>query len=109
MPPKRKHPNFGNLDRSLRDQIVRLSAILRVADGLDRGHVGTVDDVRVRWLQRAIRITPSAVKGAGAPRLELWGAHRKSQLLAKVAGVPVEIVGADGTVFSSNDVGDDDE
>jgi hypothetical protein len=26
-----------------------------------------------------------------------------------VAGVPVEIVGADGAVFSSNDVGADDE
>ena len=108
-PPKRKHANFGELDRGLRDQVVRLSAILRVADGLDRGHVGTVDDVRVRWLQRAIRITPTAVKGAGAPRLELWGAHRKSQLLAKLAGVPVEIVAADGTVYSSNDVGADDE
>ena len=108
-PPKRKHRNFGELDRSLRDQVVRLSAILRVADGLDRGHVGTVDDLRIRWLQRAIRITPTAKPGAGAPRLELWGAHRKSQLLAKVAGVPVEIVGADGTVFSSNDVGADDE
>jgi exopolyphosphatase/guanosine-5'-triphosphate,3'-diphosphate pyrophosphatase len=108
-PPKRKHRNFGELDRSLRDQVVRLSAILRVADGLDRGHVGTVDDLRIRWLQRAIRITPTAKPGAGAPRLELWGAHRKSQLLAKVAGVPVEIVGTDGTVFSSNDVGADDE
>jgi hypothetical protein len=63
-------PNFGNLDRSLRDQIVRLSSILRVADGLDRGHVGTVDDVRVRWLQRAIRITPTAGEGRrrSAPR-----------------------------------------
>jgi len=108
-PPRRKHRNFGELDRSLRDQVVRLSAILRVADGLDRGHVGTVDDLRIRWLQRAIRITPTAKQGAGAPRLELWGAHRKSQLLAKVARVPVEIVGADGSVFSSNDVGADDE
>ena len=83
--------------------------MLRVADGLDRGHVGNVDELRIRWVQRALRITPTATKGAGAPRLELWGAHRKSQLLAKVAGVPVEIVAADGTVFSSNDVGADDE
>ena len=108
-PPKRKHRNLGELDRSLRDQVVRLSAILRVADGLDRGHVGAVSDVRVRWLQRAIRITPTAAKDAGALRLELWGAHRKSHLLAKVAGVPVEIVGADGSVLSSEDVSADDE
>jgi exopolyphosphatase / guanosine-5'-triphosphate,3'-diphosphate pyrophosphatase len=108
-PPKRKHRNFGELDRSLRDQVERLSAILRVADGFDRGHVGAVGDVRVRWLQRAIRITPTAAKGAGALRLELWGAHRKSHLLARLAGVPVEIVGADGTVLSSEDVAADDE
>ena len=108
-PPKRKHRNFGALDKNLRDQIVRLSAILRVADGLDRGHIGSVGDVRVRWLQRAIRITPSAAKGAGNLRLELWGAHRKSQLLAKLAGVPVEIVDGDGTVYSSENVAPDDE
>ena len=108
-PPKRKHRNFGELDRSLRDQVERLAAILRVADGFDRGHVGAVGDVRVRWLQRAIRITPSAAKNAGALRLELWGAHRKSQLLARVAGVPVEIVGADGAVLSSENVSADDE
>ena len=108
-PPKRKHRNFGELDKSLREQVLRLSAILRVADGLDRGHVGSVKDVRVRWLQRAIRITPTAADDAGAIRLELWGAHRKSQLLAEAAGVPVEIVGADGAVLSSEDVSVDDE
>ena len=108
-PPKRKHRNFGELDKSLRDQVMRLSAILRVADGLDRSHVGSVSDVRVRWLQRAIRITPTTAKDAGALRLELWGAHRKSQLLATVAGVPVEIVAADGSVLSSEDVSAGDE
>ena len=107
--PKRKHRNFGELDKSLRDRVERLSAILRIADGLDRGHVGAVADVRVRWLQRAIRITPTAAPDAGALRLELWGAHRKSRLLARVAGVPVEIVGADGAVLSSDDVASDDE
>ena len=108
-PPKRKHRNYGALDKSLREQVVRLSAILRVADGFDRGHVSAVDDLRVRWLQRAIRITPTAVKGAGTLRLERWGAHRKSQPLAELAGVPVEIVGTDGAVLSSNDVAIDDE
>jgi hypothetical protein len=31
----------------------------------------------------------------------MWGAHRKAQLLAKLAGVPVEIVADDGSVLSS--------
>jgi exopolyphosphatase/guanosine-5'-triphosphate,3'-diphosphate pyrophosphatase len=101
-PPRRKHRNFGELDRSLRDRIERLSALLRVADGLDRGHVGAVGEVRVRWLKRAIRITPKAAKGAGVVRLEIWGAHRKSQPLAELAGVPVEVVAEDGAVLSSD-------
>jgi exopolyphosphatase / guanosine-5'-triphosphate,3'-diphosphate pyrophosphatase len=104
--PKKKHRNFGELDKTLRDRIVRLSAILRVADGFDRGHISAVGDLRVRWLQRAIRIAPSAAKGATSLRLEAWGAHRKSQLLAELAGVPVEIVGTDGSVLSSLDESD---
>jgi exopolyphosphatase / guanosine-5'-triphosphate,3'-diphosphate pyrophosphatase len=106
--PKRKHRNFGELDKSLRDRVERLSAILRVADGFDRGHVSAVDDLKVRWLQRAIRITPTPVKGATNLRLEMWGAHRKSQLLAELAGRAVEIVGADGAVLSSLDESGDD-
>jgi exopolyphosphatase / guanosine-5'-triphosphate,3'-diphosphate pyrophosphatase len=105
-PPRKKHRNFANLDKELRDQVVRLSAILRVADGFDRGHVSAVGELGVRWLKRAIRITPKPLSGReDVPlRLEAWGAHRKSQLLAELAGVPVEIVGADGSVLSSNDV-----
>jgi len=40
--------------------------------------------------------------------LEMWGAHRKSQLLAKLAGVPVEIVAPDGSVLSSDSLDDGD-
>jgi exopolyphosphatase/guanosine-5'-triphosphate,3'-diphosphate pyrophosphatase len=102
--PKQRHRNFGTLDKTLRKRIRRLSAILRIADGLDRGHVGAVGDVKVRWLGRAIRITPVASDPRHTLRLELWGAHRKSGLLAKLAGVPVEIVAPDKSVLSSSEV-----
>jgi exopolyphosphatase/guanosine-5'-triphosphate,3'-diphosphate pyrophosphatase len=102
-PPKKKHRNYGALDRELRRCVRRLSAILRVADGFDRGHTGAVTNVRVRWLQRALRITPEASDPRASLRLECWGAHRKSALLAKLAGVPVEIVAPDGSVLSSDD------
>ncbi|HUQ46152.1 MAG TPA: Ppx/GppA phosphatase family protein [Gemmatimonadaceae bacterium] len=100
-PPKKKHRNFSGLDKELRDRILRLSAILRVADGFDRGHVGAVGELGIRYLRRAIRITPRPVKGANQLRLELWGAQRKAGLLAELAGIPVEIVAEDGTVLSS--------
>jgi exopolyphosphatase/guanosine-5'-triphosphate,3'-diphosphate pyrophosphatase len=102
-PPKKKHRNYGALDRDLRARVRRLAAILRVADGFDRGHTGAVKNVRVRWVRRAIRITPVASDERASLRLECWGAHRKSALLAKEAGVPVEIVAPDGTVLSSDD------
>jgi len=102
--PKREHRNFGTLDKTLRRRIRRLSALLRIADGFDRGHVSAVSDLKIRWVQRAIRITPVAVNARTGMRLEMWGANRKSELLAEVAGVPVEIVAPDGRALSSNDV-----
>jgi exopolyphosphatase/guanosine-5'-triphosphate,3'-diphosphate pyrophosphatase len=102
-PPKRKHGNFGPLDRALRRRIRRLAAILRIADGLDRGHTGAVKTLRIRWLKRGIRITPVPSDSRASLRLECWGAHRKSALLSKIAKTPVEIVTPDGTILSSTD------
>jgi exopolyphosphatase / guanosine-5'-triphosphate,3'-diphosphate pyrophosphatase len=97
-PPKKKHRNFGVLDRDLRARIRRLAGMLRVADGFDRGHISAVSRVKTRWTERALRLTPVPSAKARSLRLELWGASRKSELLAKVAGVPVEIVSPDGVV-----------
>jgi exopolyphosphatase/guanosine-5'-triphosphate,3'-diphosphate pyrophosphatase len=102
--PKRKHGNYGPLDRTLRRRIKRLAAILRVADGFDRGHVSAVADVKVRWTQRALRLTPVPATQRATMRLEMWGASRKSGLLSDLAGVPVEIVAPDGRVLSSDDI-----
>lgn len=100
--PKRRHGNYGDLDKPIRRRIRALAGILRVADGLDRGHAGAVKDVKVRWLERALRITPVALREDASLRLECWGAHRKSQLLARVAGRPVEIVSG-RSVLSSDE------
>jgi exopolyphosphatase / guanosine-5'-triphosphate,3'-diphosphate pyrophosphatase len=108
--PKRAHRNFGGLDKPLRKRIRRLAAILRVADGLDRGHAGAVATVKVRWTSRALRITPDPAPGASGMRLELWGASRKSDMLARLVGVPVEVIGPDGLVvrFADDDTTDTD-
>jgi exopolyphosphatase/guanosine-5'-triphosphate,3'-diphosphate pyrophosphatase len=101
--PKKKHRNYGGLDRSMRETIKRLSAILRVADGYDRGHASAVAEIRVRWMERALRLTAVPARPSANLRLELWGASRKSQLLSEVAGVPVEIVAPDGSVMTYDD------
>jgi exopolyphosphatase/guanosine-5'-triphosphate,3'-diphosphate pyrophosphatase len=107
--PKKKQRNFGKLDKTLRRRIERLSALLRVADGFDRGHVSAVSELKVRWLQRALRITPAPSDQRGAMRLEIWGANRKSGLLADLIGAPVEIVAPDGRVLSSESIESDEE
>lgn len=101
--PKKKHENYGALDRPMRQTIKRLAALLRVADGFDRGHAGAVGEIKVRWMERALRLTAVPSRSNDNLRLELWGASRKSNLLAEVAGVPVEIVAPDGTVTTYDD------
>jgi exopolyphosphatase / guanosine-5'-triphosphate,3'-diphosphate pyrophosphatase len=100
--PKKSQPNFGSLDKPVRRRIRVLAAILRVADGFDRGHVRAVDRIKVRWLERALRLTPVPHPRAHSLRLELWAASRKADLLAKVIGRPVEIVAPDGSVMAND-------
>src|SRR3982751_3309352 len=85
--PKKKHVNYGRLDKALRRKIKKLSAILRVADGFDRGHAGAVAEIKARWMERALRLTGVPARQGYSLRLELWGASRKSNLLAEVADV----------------------
>ena len=103
--PSKQHGEFAALDRLMRRQVRRLAALLRVADGLDRGHVSAVDKAKVRWVERCIRITPVPRLANRTMRLELWGASRKAALLEEVAGVPVEIVSPDGRVVGREDEG----
>ena len=101
--PKKKHVNYGGLDKPMRETITRLAAILRVADGYDRGHASAVAEIRVRWMERALRLTAVPARQNANLRLELWGASRKSQLLSEIAGVPVEVVAPDGSVMTYDD------
>ena len=103
--PKRKHRNYSNLDRALRKRIVKLAALLRLADGFDRGHIGAVARLDVRWTSEAVRIAVVPREGATNVRLECWGASRKRALLEEELGREIELVAPDGKVFSP---GDDD-
>jgi exopolyphosphatase / guanosine-5'-triphosphate,3'-diphosphate pyrophosphatase len=94
--PRVKHQTFAKLTRDQQDRVRRLSAILRVADGFDRGHVGAVQRIKTRWTERGLRLTPVADPRARSIRLELWGASRKSDLLAKLIDLPVHVIGPDG-------------
>lgn len=101
--PKRKHRSFAQLDRVLRARIVKLAALLRFADGFDRGHVGAVGHLEVKWTEAAIQVRATAAPGAVSVRLELWGASRKRGLLETITGQSVEVLAPDGSVVHSSD------
>jgi len=91
-PPRRKHPEFAALPAGDQQVVQRLSAILRVADGLDRGHTAPVEALATELTDDAliIRVTPR-VPGADLG-LECWGGSRKADLLAKLLERDVMVV-----------------
>ena len=92
--PKPQHKGYGSLDRQLRRRIKRLAAILRFADGLDRGHAGAVGDIDIKLTRSRLDVRAVPAAAAYDLRLELWGAARKAALLEEVLGLPVNVEAA---------------
>lgn len=92
--PSRKHPEFAALDPADQQVVLRLSALLRVADGLDRGHTSIVDRVRTRLMDHrlSIRVQPRLARADVA--LECWGAQRKADVLAALLDREVTVAPA---------------
>jgi exopolyphosphatase/guanosine-5'-triphosphate,3'-diphosphate pyrophosphatase len=83
-PPSRKHEEFARLDDAERARVRRLAALLRVADGLDRGHVAAVESMRLKLTATRLYINIAPRHAATDLRLELWGAKRKADLLERL-------------------------
>ena len=63
-----------------------LSALLRIADGLDRSHFAVVQSLRVK-LEKPTTIV---IRTSGDPELELWAARGRADLFEKVFKRPVQ-------------------
>jgi len=90
-PPTKRHAEFAALEPEDRRRVRRLAAILRVACGLDRGHVAAVEHVRTRLTATKLTVDVMPRLAGIDLKLEVWGAMGKAELLEKVLGVPVEI------------------
>ena len=90
-PPRRKHPEFAALPPADQQIVRRLSALLRVADGLDRGHTAPVDSLTTRLAQDALTIALVPRVPGTDLGLECWGGLRKADLLGKLLSRDVEI------------------
>jgi len=82
--PKNKHANFAKLAPGDQNLVMRLSAILRIVDGLDRAHAQNVRYVRVELKKNTAWFI---VDAEHEPTVDIWGAARKSALFLKAFGL----------------------
>ncbi|HEX4978786.1 MAG TPA: Ppx/GppA phosphatase family protein [Acidimicrobiales bacterium] len=83
---------WRRLETERREEGLVLLALLRIADGLDRGHASVVEGVDVEITEKAVRL---AVASSADVDLELWGVRRKRELFESVFDRRLEIVSAD--------------
>ncbi len=89
--PKKKHANFRQLPPEDQQRVQQLSAILRIAGGLDRSHSQQVKDVEVRPNPDQNERLELLVHADGNPEVDLWGARRRVKLFKRVFGTKLEV------------------
>jgi exopolyphosphatase/guanosine-5'-triphosphate,3'-diphosphate pyrophosphatase len=89
--PKPSHEPFASLDKDARDRVTRLAALLRVADGLDRGRSGNVTGIEVVLNGSRARLV---VTSGADIAIELWGARRKRELFERLFKRRLDVVQA---------------
>ncbi len=78
--PSTKHTTYRALDTANRTIVRKLAGILRLADALDRKHLGKVKDVSAHLTRDAVTLR---IHAQGDIALELWTAERKADLFTK--------------------------
>ncbi len=86
--PAPHHPLFSDLSSTDQERVLRLSAILRLADSLDREHLQRIQSVQVKIGGDDVTLH---LDGTGGLLLEGWSAKKKSELFTKVFGKKVKL------------------
>lgn len=87
-PPDPSHKVYRDLDPASQSKVTRMAALLRIADGLDRSHVGSAESLRVERHGDRLRLF---VKQRNSNPTDIWGGTRKKSLFEQVFGVQLEI------------------
>ncbi len=105
--PSREHPGYRNLPRRLRPVVDRMSALLRIAEGLDAGHLRVV-----RGLQCDVHpgyVTVQVIAGS-YPMMEIERARERAGLFREVFNTDIEFVPRlERDEARANDASDDRE
>lgn len=85
--PKKSHDEFARLRPVDRKLVQKLTAILTIADALDRSNRNAVREVRVDFSPNRVRFDITAARDCD---LELWDAMRKAPFFERVFRAPTE-------------------
>ena len=87
--PSPEHESFASLAPADRKKVEKLSALLRIADALDREHGQKVTEMSV---QRAGGEVLLHLKGTSDLLLELWFLKRKAAYFTRLFGLTIRVV-----------------
>jgi exopolyphosphatase/guanosine-5'-triphosphate,3'-diphosphate pyrophosphatase len=92
--PKKSHDGYGDLGGAARRTVRVLSAILRLAEGLDRSHAQALSGIDLYPRGDDYLAT---LRASGDAELELWAAHRHVGPLEELLDRPIrfEVAGKD--------------
>ncbi len=83
--PKRSHSEFASLLQSDQQLVLKLSALLRIADSLDRLHSGNIIDIKLRFESGKLLFFIYYKKHF--PEIELWNLERRKALFEDVFNI----------------------
>ncbi len=92
--PKDTHLNFQNLSKEHKKIVKELSSILRIAEGLDKGHKCAIKDIKISKISNKKKLKcklTSRIEGYDCA-LERWSAQGKSKDFKKEFGVDIDFV-----------------
>lgn len=94
--PGSQHLPYKAMSQPRRRQLEMLSAMLRIADGLDRSHFSIIQSIHVTLGRKATL----ALRVSGDSELEVWTAQARADLFEKVFGreVAFSVRGISGSV-----------
>ncbi len=89
--PKKTHENFNNLSEIEQRIVWILGGILRIAEGIDRRQIQSVESVSCSINQNKIYIKLLQASKDINPDIELWGANRRKEMLEIALNKKIEI------------------
>ena len=87
--PKLRHKEFSSLNNQSRDKVEKLSAILRIADSLDRTHLKLVELVEIKIYEKEVLLKLQC--NGKYPEVEIWNLERRQKLFEEVFDLKIKV------------------